>query len=172
MAPGDTWLWPVVLLGKLAFCGSSPNLLTNGRASQTPTLWIQQQTRWQSAAVSRSAFLPAPKHSYVINIEWSCRWFKCANWAKHHFSWGSRNCAQRYTKPEKESVTERHNCPQLVAIGNQSRIDGLFVEALVRCKSLACWLHDTHWVCFFWSKSSFKFLWKSHSSFFIHNGDL
>lgn len=152
MAPGDTWLRPVVLLGKLAFCGSSPNLLTNGRASQTPTLWIQQQTRWQSAAVSRSAFLPAPKHSYVINIEWSYRWFKCANWAKHHFSWGSRNCAQRYTGQKKKVLILWHWTTQLPSTGGyrEPLLDWWLVcRGPVRCKSLACWLHDTHWVCFF-----------------------
>lgn len=37
----------------------------------------------------------------------------------------------------------------------------------VRCKSLACWLHDTHWVCFFFLLNSYQTEgWKVASSFF------
>lgn len=36
----------------------------------------------------------------------------------------------------------------------------------VRCKSLACWLHDTHWVCFFFKNSYQTEGWKVASSFF------
>lgn len=124
----------------------------------------------QSAAVSRSAFLPAPKHSYVINIEWSYRWFKCANWAKHHFSWGSRNCAQRYTGQKKKVLILWHWTTQLPSTGGYReplQDWWLVCRGPVRSKSLACWLHGTHRVCFFFFLNSYQTEgWKVASSFF------